>query len=270
MGYSSFAIGHCIYVPRNMDDEATQSYCTDDVETLPDSQGDSPAAAFSECHDTGPEPDDMEGTWIYEHEGGMQSVDTTNPGRYEEDAGALRLTPCWRRPLPEVLDEHTLADFLQVAGVPTWAVVDFGIHYYFREYSHSGDDREEEFGQIQTTVFGYDMRDTVAFFCTFLEGDTSEGFFEDLCIQIFWSLHAIQSPVLEIFLHETTANHAHEQSGSSTDMLSTPPPMQVAENMSTSTAVFLEHASASSNTNAIIDVLDSSESDSGADLYMDP
>ena len=253
-----------------MDDEATQSYCTDDVETLPDSPGESQAASFSECHGTASEPEDMDGTWLYEREGGLRSVAPTNSGLFEDDAAALRLTPCWRRPLPEVLDGHTLADFLQVAGVPTWAVVDFGIHYYFREYSHSGDDREEVFGQIQTTVFGYDMRNTVAFFCTFLEGDTLEGFYEDLCVQIFWSLHAIQSPVLETFLYETTTSHASELSESPSDLQTTAPPIPVAENASTSADVCLEHASVSPITHAIIDVLDSSESDSGADLYMDP
>ena len=59
----------------------------------------------------------------------MRSIAATNSGHYEDDAGTLRLTPCWRRPLPEVLDGHTLADFLQVAGAHM-AVVDFGIHYY--------------------------------------------------------------------------------------------------------------------------------------------
>ncbi|CAE7384742.1 unnamed protein product [Symbiodinium sp. CCMP2592] len=185
-----------------MDDEDTESYRSADVATLPDSQA-SPdsdsmddTSDFTQLYDSRPVSPEYSGT-------------AETAGIALVQRSAAQRGPTWRRPLSAAITQQSFVDFLRITEVPLWAVVDFGTHHYFQQYTSSGADRTSELTQLLSEIRGYDMSATIEFFLLFLEGDHLETFYEDLCLQIYWSLRGGSKGqgLLESFLYTTTGSH---------------------------------------------------------------
>ncbi|CAE7196387.1 unnamed protein product [Symbiodinium sp. CCMP2592] len=185
-----------------MDDEDTESYRSADVATLPDSRA-------------SPDSDSMDDTSDFTQLYDSRPVSPEYSGTAETERIALaqrsaaQRGPTWRRPLSAAITQQSFVDFLRITEVPLWAVVDFGTHHYFQQYTSSGADRTSELTQLLSEIRGYDMSATIEFFLLFLEGDHLETFYEDLCLQIYWSLRGGSKGqgLLESFLYTTTGSH---------------------------------------------------------------
>lgn len=94
---------------------------------------------------------------------------------------AATLVFVWNLPGQSVLVLDALDSLVQSAAVPTWALVDSGISFYFRQHEHTAETRTEVFDQIQREVQGRDARHVLEFFCcTLLEGEFCEDYLAEV------------------------------------------------------------------------------------------
>ncbi|CAE7808412.1 unnamed protein product [Symbiodinium sp. CCMP2592] len=212
-----------------MDDADTESYRSADVATLPDSQASLDSDRMDDTSDL---------TQLYashpvstEQSGISETAEVASAQRSAAQSG-----PIWRRPLSAAITQQSFVDFLRITEVPLWAVVDFGTYHYFQQYTSAGADRASELAQLLSEIRGYDISATIEFFLLFLEGVHLETFYEDLCLQIYWSLRrgSHGQGLLESFLYTTTGSHIDSTCDSE-----------------------VRPACASATTQTIIDVLDS-------------
>ena len=232
-----------------MDDEDTQSYSTIDAQLSPLSPGSAATATDTDhtmLYEQRPEASESESQPTTDD---IVVIDETELGPDMHGRPFATTAPDFRRlalqrPMSRLMEQSLLAAYCEMAQIPTWSILDAGVHEYFQQHLHCAAERTELYDQISAEVRGLDAQHTIAFFHNFLEDEHLQYFYAELYRLLYWALRDTPGIITADFPYDAVgarANDAHrpQASGIYTDGTPGGP--------------------------AVIDVLDSSASDNDND-----